>query len=99
MIPYESVKSGMFKGFNDTRVFSDPVNGKAVRSIFGNNIPQTAKSKPDPKSAACCVVEAAGQMPAGGFKMNEFYSTIWSKNLRNILSNNMAFGEGCCNNE
>jgi hypothetical protein len=97
MIPAHSVKSNMFKGFNASSFYKDPLNGKERRSIFGNLIPQTAKAKENQKSSACCVVENAGQMPAGGFKMNAFYSTIWKRNLRNILSSNMAFGENCCN--
>ena len=87
----------MFKGFNGNSFYSDPVNGTEKRNIFGNHIPQTAKAKPDQRSAACCVTEAGGQMPAGGFKMNAFYSTIWGRNLVNVLSSNMAFGEQCCN--
>jgi hypothetical protein len=97
MIPDYSVKGDMFKGFSGTTVFSDLKNGKEKRTIFGNDIPQTAKAKPDPRSSACCVVEGGGTMPAGGFKMNAFFSTIWSRNLRNILIDNMAFGEQCCN--
>jgi hypothetical protein len=97
MIPGYPVSTNMFSGSSHGSIFSDLKNGKEKRTIFGNDIPQTAKSKPDPKSAACCVVDNGGVMPAGGFKMNAFYSTIWGRNLRNILSNNMAFGEDCCN--
>ena len=97
MIPDYSVRGDMFSKFNRTTVFSDPKNGKENGSIFGNEIPQTAKAKPDLKSSACCIVEAGGNMPAGVFKMNAFYSTIWGKNLRNVFTNNMAYGEQCCN--
>ena len=97
MIPAYSVKNDMFKGFSGGSIFSDLKNGKEKRTIFGNDIPQTAKAKSLPKSSACCVTENGGQMPAGGYKMNAFYSTIWGRNLRNILSSNMAFGEQCCN--
>ena len=87
----------LYQDLNNNSLYKDPFNGQEKRTIFGNDIPQVAKAKQDPKSSACCVTEAAGQMPAGGFKMNAFYSTIWSKNLRNVLSSNMAFGEDCCN--
>jgi hypothetical protein len=97
MTPGYPTTSNVFKSFGNGTMFSDLKNGKEKRTIFGNDIPQTAKAKPDPRSAACCVTENGGIMPAGGFKMNAFYSTIWSKNLRNVLSNNMAFGEDCCN--
>jgi hypothetical protein len=97
MIPDYSVRGTMFKSFNRTTVFSDKKNGKEKDTIFGNDIPQTAKAKQDPKSAACCVINAGGQLPAGGAQMNQFYSTIWSKNLRNVLISNSAFGEQCCN--
>ena len=97
MIPDYSASNDMFKGFSSGSMFSDLKNGKEKRTIFGNDIPQVAKAKPDPKSSACCVTEAAGQLPAGGFKMNAFYSTIWGRSLRNILISNMAFGEQCCN--
>lgn len=98
MVPDYSIRGDMFKGFNSTKVFSDSRNGKESRSIFGNEIPQMAKSKPDFKSSACCIVANSGQMPSGGFNMNSFYSTIWGRNLRSILITNMAFGENCCNN-
>lgn len=97
MVPDYSVRGDMFKGFSGTKVFFDSRNGKEKQSIFGNNFPG-ALSKPDPKSSACCVVAAGGQMPSGGFGMNSFYSTIWKRNLRNTLISNMAFGENCCNN-
>lgn len=96
MVPDYSVRGDMFKGFSGTKVFSDPRNGKERSSIFGNSIPQ-AYSQPDQRSSACCVVASGGQMPAGGFKMNSFYSSIWKRNLRNVLISNMAFGESCCN--
>ena len=97
MTSAQDTKSNMFKGFGHGTVFSDLKNGKEKRTIFGNDIPQTAKAKPDPRSSACCVTDNGGVMPGGGFKMNAFYSTIWSRNLRNVLSKNMAFGEDCCN--
>ena len=98
MIPQYSTTSTMFKDFNANSFYKDPFNGKERRSIFGNSIPQVAKAQPDPKSSACCVTEAGGQMPSGGFKMNSFYSTIWKRNLRNMFSSVMAFGEECCSN-
>lgn len=96
MIPDYSVRGTMFKGFGRTRVFSDSRNGKEKQSIFGNDIPQVAKARLDPRSSACCVTQAGGQMPSGGFNMNGFYSTIWKRNLRNILISNSAFPEKCC---
>jgi hypothetical protein len=96
MIPDYSVRGDMFKRFNRSGMFSDSRGGKEQSSIFGNSIPQ-AYSKPDQRSSACCVVANGGILPAGGFNMNGFYSTIWKRNLSNILITNMAFGENCCN--
>lgn len=96
MIPDYAIRGDMFRGFNRTKVYREPKNGKEKGTIFGNDIPQVAKSKPDPNSSACCVLNNGGQMPSGGFNMNAFYSTIWSRNLRNVLTSNTAFGENCC---
>lgn len=93
-----SLSGGMFKGFNRNSFFRDSVNGKEKSSIFGNQIPQIAKSKPSFNSSACCVVLNAGNLPSGGVDMNAFYPSIWKHNLSNILIGTMAFGEECCNN-
>ena len=97
MTPGYPIQSSVFKGFGHGTMFSDPKNGKETKTIFGNAIPQVARTGYDPKSSACCVIQNGGIMPAGGYKMNAFYSTIWGRNLSNILITNMAFGENCCN--
>lgn len=99
MVPDYAIKGDMFKGFRSAKVFDEFKNGKERGTIFGNDIPQVAKSKPDPSSSACCVLHNGGQIPSGGFNMNAFYSTIWSKNLRNVLISNPAFGDRCCNDK
>lgn len=96
MIPDYSVRGTMFKGFNKTRIFSDSISGKERQSIFGNDIPQVAKAKNDPRSSSCCVIQLIGNMSVERFTMNGFYSTIWKRNLRNVLITNSAFGESCC---
>jgi hypothetical protein len=49
MIPDYSASNDMFKGFSSGSMFSDLKNGKEKRTIFGNDIPQVAKAKPNPK--------------------------------------------------
>ena len=96
---YQTSAGSMFKESNDS-IYKNSYNGKEKRSIFGNDIPQVAKAKPDPKSSACCLVGVEdAKLPSGGFEMNAFYSTIWSHNLRSVLIKKAAFGEDpCCNN-
>lgn len=93
----QNSSGSMFKSSNNS-IYKDTYNGNEKATIFGNDIPQIAKAKPDPKSSACCV--GGGQLPSGGYEMNGFYSTIWSHNLQNVFIHAAAFGEDpCCNNE